>query len=200
VSDNLGGADNQQESLSSEERRCWFLAGFVEGEGSVHVSIKSHSTQRLGYYFQPEFFIYQHRVRRELLEMAMDYFQVGGIRPKPGNPEVLVYSVISRPAITEHVLPFLRTYMRYSARTSDYETFDHVVELMNRGVHREPHGLAHIARLAYSKNMNAKQRRVALDDILDRILRGHTPDTPGRSEEMVRPPWRHGELGGTETA
>jgi hypothetical protein len=199
VSENPGGADNQQESLSSEERRCWFLAGFVEGEGSVHVSIKRHPTHPLGYYFQPEFFIYQHRVRRELLEMAMEFFQVGRIRPKPGNPDVLVYSVISRAAITGHVLPFLRTYMRYSARTSDYETFGLVVDLMNRGVHREPRGLARIARLAYSMNMKGKQRRVALEQILDRILRGHTPDTPGRSEEMVRSPWRHGELGGTET-
>jgi hypothetical protein len=199
VSKNPGGADNQQESLSSEERRCWFLAGFVEGEGSVHVSIKRHPAHHLGYYFQPEFFIYQHRVRRELLEMAMEFFQVGRIRPKPGNPDVLVYSVISRPAITEHVLPFLRTYMRYSARTSDYETFGLVVDLMNRGVHREPRGLARIARLAYSMNMKGKQRRMALDEILDRILRGHTPDTPGRSEDMVRSPWRHGELGGTET-
>ena len=199
MSENSGGAGNQQERLSSEERRCWFLAGFVEGEGSVHVAIKRHPAHRLGYYFQPEFFIYQHRVRRELLEMAMEFFQAGRIRPKPGNPDVLVYSIIARPAITEHVLPFLRTYMRYSSRTSDYETFGRVVELMNRGAHREPCGLAHIARLAYSMNMKGKQRRLALDDILDRILRGHTPDALGRSEEMVRSPWRHGELGGTET-
>jgi hypothetical protein len=34
VSENLGGADNQQESLSSEERRSWFLAGFVEARGA----------------------------------------------------------------------------------------------------------------------------------------------------------------------
>ena len=177
MSENSGGADNQQESLSSEERRSWFLAGFVEGEGSVHVSIKRHPTLRLGYYIQPEFFIYQHRLRRELLEMAREYFRAGRIRPKPGNPDVLVHSIISRPAVTERVLPFLRTYMRYSARRVDYETFGHVVELLNRGVHRDPLGLAAIAQLAYSMNMRGKQRRIALEEILDRILRGHTPDT-----------------------
>jgi len=177
VSENPGGADNQQESLSSEERRCWFLAGFVEGEGSVHVSIKRHPTLRLGYYVQPEFFIYQHRLRRELLEMAQEYFGTGRIRPKPGNPDVLVYSILSRPAITERVLPFFRAYMRYSARRYDYETFGHVVDLMNRGAHRDPQGLAAIARLAYSMNMKGKQRRIALEEILGRILRGHTPDT-----------------------
>ncbi len=155
MSENPGGADNQQESLSSEECRSWFLAGFVEGEGSVCVSIKRHPTARHGYYLQPEFFIYQHRFRRELLEMAQGYFGAGRIRPKPGNPDVLVYSIVSRPA----------------------KTFGHVVDLMNRGVHRDPHGLAAIARLAYSMNMRGKQRRIALEEILGRILRGHTPDT-----------------------
>ncbi len=141
------------------------------------VSIKRHPTARHGYYVQPEFFIYQHRLRRELLEMAQEYFGSGRIRPKPGNPDVLVYSILSRPVITERVLPFLRTYMRYSARWADYETFAHVVDLINGGMHRNAHGLAAIVRLAYSMNMRGKQRRNALEDILGRILRGHTPDT-----------------------
>jgi hypothetical protein len=199
VSENPSSAGDQQERLSSGERRSWFLAGLVEGEGSVCVCIKRHPTQRFGYYFQPEFFIYQHRERRELLEMAKEYFQAGGIRPKRGNPDVLVFSIISRKTLTATVVPFLQRYMRYSARKADYEKFALVIELMNRGRHREPHGLAGIARLAYSMNMNGKQRRNDLQTILDRILRGHTPDTPGRSEEMVRPPRRRGELGGTQT-
>jgi hypothetical protein len=95
VSEDLGGADNQQESLSSEERRCWFLAGFVEGEGSVHVSIKRHQTLRLGYYFQPEFFIYQHRVRRELLEIGH------GVLPGRRDPPEAGQS--GRPGLLRHI-------------------------------------------------------------------------------------------------
>jgi hypothetical protein len=53
--------------------------------------------------------------------------------------------------------------------------------------------------IGYAMNMNGKQRKRSPDEILDRILRGHTPDAPGRGEEMVRPPRRRGELGGTET-
>jgi hypothetical protein len=109
--------------------------------------------------------------------MAQEYFGVGRIRPKPGNPDVLVFSVISRASITAKVVPFLRDYMRYSARRADYEKFALVVDLMNGGRHREPEGLASIARLAYSMNMRGKQRRLDLQVILDRILRGHTPDT-----------------------
>src|SRR3954447_12061349 len=114
-SENLDSADNQQERLSSEEARRWFLAGFVEGEGSVTVSIKRHCGGPFGLYIQPEFFVYQHRVRRELLEMAQEFFGAGGIRPKPGNPDVLVYSIMSRPVIRERVLPFLSACGRFSA-------------------------------------------------------------------------------------
>src|SRR3954447_4571347 len=122
-SENLDSADNQQERLSSEEARSWFIAGFVEGEGSVTVSIKRHGGKPFGLYIQPEFFVYQHRVRRELLEMAQEYFGAGLIRPKPGNPDVLVYSIMSRPVIRERVLPFLSDCGRFSARVADYEKF-----------------------------------------------------------------------------
>ena len=37
--DNVTGADNQQERLGSAESEAanWFLAGFIEGEGALHV-------------------------------------------------------------------------------------------------------------------------------------------------------------------
>jgi hypothetical protein len=175
-SDKPRGADNQQESLSRKEQRFWFLAGFVEGEGSVHLSIKTHPTQAFGYYVQPEFFIYQHRCRRQLLELARDFFGSGRIRPKPGNPDVLVFSVISRKAIVASVAPFLAQCMALSARCDDYAMFIRVVELLERGRHQTAEGLAEIVELAYAMNMRGKQRRVPRQVILDRILRGHTPD------------------------
>jgi hypothetical protein len=195
-SENPGGAGNQQESLSSEEQRRWFLAGVVEGEGSVYVGIKAHATVPLGFFVQPGFSITQHRVRRSLLEMAKQEFQAGSIFPKPGNPAVLVYAIHSRPALRERVIPFLETYMRFSARWGDLARFMTIMDLFEDGLHRTPQGLAQIVELAYAMNANGKQRKRPLEAVLDRILRGHTPDAPGRGDEMVRPPWRHGEPGG----
>jgi LAGLIDADG endonuclease len=128
-SENLISAGNQQESLSSEERKRWFLAGLVEGEGSVTLSIKQQPTAGFGVYVQPEFFIYQHKLRRSLLEMAVEFFGAGRIRPKPGNPDVLVFSIISCPVLAASVVPFLRGYMGLSARRRDYELFCEAVEL-----------------------------------------------------------------------
>jgi LAGLIDADG endonuclease len=199
VGDNPTSAGNQQESLSSEEQRRWFLAGVIEGEGSVYVGIKSHPTVPLGFFVQPGFSITQHRVRRSLLELARDEFGAGTIYPKPGNESVLVYSIHSRPVLSTVIAPFLGRYMRFSARRDDFARFRNILGLFVTKAHRTPAGLAQIVEIAYAMNLNGKQRKRPLEEVLDRILRGHTPDAPAGGDEMVRPPWRRGELGGTET-
>jgi hypothetical protein len=193
------GADNQQERLSRLEKLRWFIAGVVEGEGSWCISIERHRTQPLGYYVQPEFFVYQHRCRRELLEMTKEVLGCGRIWPKPGNPDVLVYAVNSRKNLEAQVLPFMRRYMRFSSRRGDIDLFEDAMHLFERGLHRRPAGLATIVEIAYAMNQEGKQRRRPIDEVLDRILRGHTLNTLRQGEDMVRPSRRREELGGTET-
>jgi hypothetical protein len=195
----VSGADNQQERLSRQEQRRWWLAGFVEGEGSVCVSLKRHPTAAFGYFVQPEFFLYQHRDRRRLLEMAAEEFGSGTIFPKPGNPTVLVLKITDRRILQNRVVPFLRRYMRFSARVVDYEIFATVVDLVCQGFHRTREGLIELVGLAYTINGNGKYRRVSQAEVLDRILRGHTLNASSVGEDMVRPPRRRGELGGNKT-
>ena len=172
------GAGNQQERLSTEEQKKWFLAGLIEGEGSVCISIKRHPTAAHGFYVDPEFFIYQHRNRRALLELACEVFQTGRIFPKQGNPDVLVYAIASRRTISEKIIPFLEHYMTFAAKKPDYARFAEAVRLFEQRAHRTKEGLAKIVRLAYGMNHEGKQRQRPLEEVLDRILRGHTPDTP----------------------
>ena len=170
--------DANQERLSSIEARRWFIAGVVEGEGSWCISIKRRPTAVHGFYVQPEFFVYQHRQRRQLLELAQEVFECGRIRPKPGNPDVLVFGVHSRADLSANVLPFMRRYMRFSSRRSDMELFEDAMHLFERGLHRRPAGLATIVEIAYAMNHDGKQRRRSMDEVVDRILRGHTLNTP----------------------
>ena len=170
------GADNQQERLSIEESRRWFLAGVIEGEGSMCISIKRHPTARHGFYVDPEFFIYQHRNRRMLLELAQGYFATGRIYPKPGNTDVLVYAIASRRSISEKVIPFLDRYMMFSSRRDDILRFKQAVRFFELGMHRSREGLVSIVQLAYAMNHDGKQRKRPIQDVIDRILRGHTPD------------------------
>ncbi len=173
----MGGA-NQQERLSEHETK-WFLAGFIEGEGSLCVSIKAHPTAKFGYYVDPEFFIYQHKSGVSVLKLAQEIFGTGSIHPKQGNEDVLVYAITSRRSLRERVIPFFETYMVLSAKRDVFERFREIVIAMeDRKEHLTPDGLARIVEQAYAMNpaSKGKQRKRSLQEVTDRILRGHTLD------------------------
>jgi len=175
-SDKSTAADNQQERLLVSEKKCWFLAGLIEGEGSLCVSIKNHKPSRFGFLVHPEFFIYQHKIRKGLLELACEVFETGRITPKVGNEDVLVYSIESRRLITERVLPFYERYMAFSFKARDYRLFREIVMAMNCKSHFDPHGLVAIVEKAYQMNMVGKQRKRPIEEVTGRILRDYTPD------------------------
>jgi hypothetical protein len=177
----VSSADNQQERLGRTESANWFLAGFIEGEGALCVSIKSHPTCRSGYYVDPDFFLYQHESGRRILELAQSTFESGRIYPKSGNPKVLVYEISSTDALRERVIPFFERYVvPFSCKGQTFERFREVLEAMERGEHHEPAGLAEIVKKVYAMNPNSKgkQRSRSLEEVLARILRGHTSDIP----------------------
>jgi hypothetical protein len=189
-------AANQQERLSITESQKWFLAGFIEGEGSVCVSIKSNPALQFGFYVHPEFFLYQFRGYPQMLELARSFFGSGSISPKPGNERVLVYRLSSRRVIAEQVIPFLREYMVFAPRNQIYERFCKIVEAMERKEHLTRPGALRIVEQAYAMNpvSKGKERKRSLQQVIDRILRDYTPDSGPISsvrDDIVRSAWRH---------
>ena len=177
----MTGADNQQERLASAESANWFLAGFIEGEGALCVSVKAHPTCRSGFYVDPGFFLYQHESGRRLLELAQETFGSGRIYRKSGSSTVLVYEISSTRALRETVVPFFERYIvPFSCKGATFERFREVLDAMERGEHREPNGLARIVEKVYAMNPDSKgkARSRPLADVLERILRGHTSDIP----------------------
>jgi hypothetical protein len=181
-------ADNQQERLSVTEQQKWFLAGLVEGEGSVCVSMKAHPTAKFGYYVDPEFFLYQIRNNRGVLELAQRIFGTGHIRPKQGNERVLVYSIESRRSLAERVVPYLKCYMIHSPRKQLYDQFCEIVEAMERKEHHTLDGMINIVKKAYALNPTAKgkDRKRSLEQVIERILRDYTPDSASGGKDIVR--------------
>ena len=178
-SDNVSGADNQQERLGSAEAANWFLAGFIEGEGSLCVSVKKHPTCRSGFYVDPGFFLYQHESGRWLLELAKETFDSGRISPKSGSPQVLVYEISSRRCLYDSVIPFFERYVvPFSCKAGTFARFREILEMMERGEHLQPAGLADIVKKVYAMNPagKGKARSRPLEEVLARILRGHTSD------------------------
>lgn len=191
------GGEDQQERLSrtqdseksSHTGRVWkvteqskyFLGGFIEGEGSLTVSVKHHPTSKFGFLVDPEFYLYQHESGRSLLELAQQTFQCGRIDPKSGSPRVLTYGITARRSIQEKVLPFFERYVvPFSCKAATFECFREICEMMNRKEHLTAEGLVHIVEKAYVMNPHSKgrQRLRTLEQVRERILRGHTPDVP----------------------
>jgi LAGLIDADG endonuclease len=137
---------------------------------------QEHKPSRFGYLVDPEFFIYQHKIRRGLLELASSVFETGRITPKHGNEDVLVYSIVSRRLIVERVLPFYERFMAFSFKTRDYHLFRDIVMAMERKCHLDPHQLVEIVKKAYQMNMVGKQRKRPIEVVIGRILRDYTPD------------------------
>ena len=183
--DNVTGADNQQERLESAESESeaanWFLAGFIEGEGALCVSVKKHPTCRSGFYVDPDFFLYQHESGRRILELAQATFGSGRIYRKSGSESVLTYEISSTRVLREEVVPFFERYvLAFSCKAETFSRFREILDAMERGEHREPSGLARIVTNAYAMNPDGKGKRRArpLEEVLSRILRGHTSDIP----------------------
>lgn len=172
-------ADNQQERLQITEEFKWFLAGLIEGEGSVCISLKQHPTAKFGYYIDPEFFIYQHKSARELLDRAIAYFGTGCIVEKPGNEDVLVYKISSRRSILEKVIPFYEKYMRYGSKIKhqNFRMFKEATIALENKEHNTLEGVMKLVDLAYSTNHAGKQRKRPKEAVISRILRDYTPDT-----------------------
>lgn len=182
LGENAMGGANQQERLELTEEAKWFLAGFIEGEGALTVSIKAHPTTRSGYYVDPDFFLYQHVSGRRILELAQALFQTGRIYPKPGNPNVLVYEISSRKSLWEKVIPFFERYIvPFSCKRETFERFREIVEMMElQKEHRNPQGLNRVVERAYAMNPASKGRKRlrSFQEVSSRILRDHTPDIP----------------------
>ena len=183
----MSAANQQERLLIYNEQRNWFLAGLIEGEGSLCVSIKKHDISRFGYLVDPEFFLYQHKIRRSLLEMAQQVFGTGRIFPKHGNEDVLVYAIVSQKRIRELILPFYEKYMTFSSKKRDYQFFKEIVFSLENKEHLNPHGLIEIVKKAYQMNHSGKQRKRPIEEVIRRILRDYTPDTSLlNSEDIVR--------------
>jgi LAGLIDADG DNA endonuclease family protein len=83
-SENVPGADNQQERLDG------YLAGYVDGEGSFSVVVQRNPTCRSGFQLVPEFHVSQNGDRAEVLGLIKDRLGCGYIKRNGKKDQVLV--------------------------------------------------------------------------------------------------------------
>lgn len=154
----------------------FFLAGFIEGEGSLCISIKRHDSSRFGYVIDPEFFLYQHLSGKPILDCAKKLFRSGNVFLKPGPEDVYAYSITSRRVIYEKVIPYFKKYvLPFSCKFTFFSTFLYIIESLENKKHYELNGFLELLELTYNLNPNSKTRKVEFEILKNNILRDYTP-------------------------
>lgn len=127
-------------SIAISEKKCYFLAGFIEGEGSISISIKKNDKYPFGLELDPVFNITQHVKGISNLYLALEVFQTGRIRFKHGSNATLVFVIESRKSLQEKVCPFFEKYLIKSGLSSDfkqtrYKQFKEMLDLFDNKAH-----------------------------------------------------------------
>ena len=157
-SENILGADNQQERLKT----IGWIVGFVDGEGCFTVSIfKNPRAQRkLGWQVFPEFVVSQGEKSLKTLEIIKNYFKCGYIiknkRKDNHHEDMYKFCVRSLQDLNIKIIPFFIKNKLKSAKQKDFLIFRRILKKINRKEHLNRKGLKKIASTALL--MNRKKR------------------------------------------
>lgn len=126
------------EKVTINENRLYFLAGFIEGEGSFSISIKKNTNAKFGVELDPVFNITQHINGVNNLYLALEVFQAGRIRYKTGSNATLVFVIEPRQSLREKVCPYYETYVYGFSSPSKqirYNNFKKLLQLFDKQAH-----------------------------------------------------------------
>jgi hypothetical protein len=153
-SDNVTGADNQQERLDS------YISGYVDGEGSFSVSVQRNQSCRIGFQLVPEFHVSQNGDRAQVLALIQGRLGCGYIKPNSKCDRAMVFVVRNRDDLLTRVIPFFERSPLLSTKQADFLTFARIVRGMALGQHLAVAGFGELLELALSMNGEGRFRKV----------------------------------------
>ena len=167
-SDNVRGADNQQERLWI----CGWIAGFVDGEGCFSVPIFRNHNTKLRWQVQPQFVVAQAASSRDVLEELVRILGCGKVyvnqRHDDHREQLALYSVKRFADLRDVIVPFFEEHQLRTSKRESFDRFVRVLRLMEERKHLTVSGLIEIAEIV--ETMNRRKPSQVL-----RILRDHTP-------------------------
>ena len=175
-SENLSGADNQQERLF----KVGWVTGFVDGEGCFSIGFvkqpkrKNRIGYKTGYQVSHEFAVTQGAKSVKCLHELHDFFGVGQVlinkRYDNHKEHLFRFVVRKRGDLLNTIIPFFRQYPLRTSKKKDFEKFATCLDLIEANTHLSFEGLVKIAEI--TETMNRCKPRTKLI----RILRDYTPD------------------------
>ena len=167
----MTGADNQQ------ERPGYYIAGYVDGEGSFHVAIQKNRCTLVGYQLVPEFRVSQNQERNSVLKLIQEVLKCGYIKQNhPGNDrdQTQVLVVRNRKDLLTKVIPFFEMYPIISAKADEFRRFAFIVRAMSKGKHLQRDGFIELLEIAFSMNGNGRYRRLSVSGIVSDLKSSET--------------------------
>ena len=164
-------ADNQQERLN------YYVAGYVDGEGSFHVAIQKTNNVRLGYQIIPEFHVSQNPERASVLKIIQKLLGCGYIKDNhrlKTSDKSLVLVVRNRQDLLFKVIPFFYRYPLLSSKQKDFEKFAEIVQAMQQNKHLTKNSLKKIITKAFTMNNKGQYRKLKLKDVLNNLESSET--------------------------
>jgi LAGLIDADG endonuclease len=157
-SENVPGADNQQERPEIEQ----WIVGFVDGEGCFSCPVQRNKRMSRGWQVQPRFAVVQGARSREVLELLQNYFQCGGIyrnrRHDNHKEDLFCYNVHRWNDLRGVIVPFFDANPLRTAKREDFRRFKQVLTMMDQRLHLSLDGLRQIAEVTQMMNHRRPSR------------------------------------------
>ena len=135
----------------------WFLAGFVEGEGSFNVSLRKKIDYKTGWQVVLSFNVSQKDVK--ILELLHDTIGCGIIKVRKYDG-LHSLDVTNTQEIIQKVIPFFREYRLFSVeKRKNFAIFCKITQLMSKNKHKDEQGLRKILNLREKLNEGKGRKR-----------------------------------------
>lgn len=159
------------------DRIGWYLAGFVDGEGSFNVSLRKKTDYIQQWQISPSFNVSQRDPT--ILALLKRHFGCGKIKKRKDG--LYMYEVTNYQMIQERIIPFFRKFQFLSAsKKYNFSIFCKISQLMNRKVHLTENGLKEILRLREKLNIGRGRKRKY---IIQDVFQGESSETIRQSRQ-----------------
>jgi len=153
------------------EKVGWYLAGFVDGEGSFNVSLRKKPDYRIGW--QPVLSFNVSQKERTILALMKRHFGCGIIKQRRDG--LYSYDVTNPRAIQEIIIPFFKKYRFFSAsKKKNFSIFNKIVKLMFERKHLEKDDFRKLLSLREELNKGKGRKRKYTKKNVSGILRDYT--------------------------
>jgi LAGLIDADG endonuclease len=137
----------------------YWIAGFVQADGTFGLNITKQRKMTLGYTSQPQFRITQHVRDILVLKKIIQTLKCGNLVKPSINRSEFNISVANLKDLTEIIIPFFENYSLYGAKLLDFNDFCKGIYIIKKKEHLDIKGLNELKRLAYQMNTFRKFKK-----------------------------------------